>query len=136
MLCRRYQCQQAGCGALIVVGPGEVVSRYRFFASAIALALFLWSSCEQPPGAVWARCTGHPKDRLDLPERWRSLTRWGRAALRGTLFPGISAPAMGAGMVHRAAVRSVIEQLLGRAPAASREESDAIRVMSGAMQLM
>lgn len=135
VVCRRFQCQVPGCGAVLLVGPAEIASRYRFFAPAIALALFLWSSGE-PPGEVWARCTGFPKDRRDLPERWRSLTRWGRAALAGTLFPGVSVAPPHPGVVRRAAVWPVIERLLGRAASSTRLEADEIRVMAGAVHVM
>ena len=136
MRCRRFRCW--GCKAVVLVGPAEMVARSRFLGRTVVLALFLWTCLDEAQGIVWARCLEHPADRRDLPERWRSLARWGRKALTGALFPGLSpAPAPASPpAVRRAAVRGLIERLMGHADRATREATDEIRVLAGALQVM
>ncbi len=130
VVCRRYQCQWVGCGAIVLVGPRELAPGQCYVGTAILLALFHWAVEGLTHGRVWAKVTGHDPRRLDLPDRWRTLTRWGRAALGGALFRGVSGDR--AGRITRAALMPLLQKLVGLAPAASREEPNVIRVKEGA----
>lgn len=131
---RRYRCQGAGCGAVLLVGPAEWLPRRRFLATAVALALFLWAEVRQSQGQTYATIVGLGPDRLDRPDRWRTLTRWGRAARAGALFrtPALSAVAA----VRRAVILPVLAALIGAAPASSREEPERIRLLAGVVHAM
>lgn len=133
--CRRYVCQSPSCGAVIIVAPAEVLPRRRYLATAIALALFLWAKAGSAQGVVFAEVTGLPPDRLDLPDRWRTLTAWGRAALDGRLFGHRPEPGARSA-IRRSAVIPVITRLIGAAPPASREAPERIRLLEGARHAM
>ena len=72
---RRYSCRV--CGAVLTVGPRGLRRRHLYAASAIALALWLWSQLGWPARRVRERVSPWRVHGHDAAERWRSLRRWG-----------------------------------------------------------
>jgi hypothetical protein len=131
---RRYRCVQAGCGSVILVGPSEWAPRRRYLRTAIALALYLWSTLGQAQGDAYAVVTGLGETRLDRPERWRTLRLWARAACQGVLFQGV--PRFAATVFSRATVRGLVNALVGASPPSTRGEPERARVLAGAAHAM
>lgn len=71
---RRYSCR--GCGAVLTVGPRGLRRRHLYTASAIALALWLWSLLRWPARRVRARVSPWRLRGHDKLHRWHSLQRW------------------------------------------------------------
>lgn len=86
---RRYQCLP--CGAVIVVVPRGLVPRRLYSASAIALALALWSIAEQTPAAVRHQVSPLAIVGATAAAGWASLRRWSRGIRAGRLFPMVRA---------------------------------------------
>jgi len=76
---RRYQCQR--CNAICVVGPGDIVPRYLYSHSAIALALALFGLLKLPVGSVRHRLCPWRRVGASAYGRWTTLRRW-LAAIR------------------------------------------------------
>jgi hypothetical protein len=81
---RRYACLQ--CHAVILVVPGGVLRRRLYSASAIALALVLWSLEQRTPREVRARVSPWPRVGATAVEGWASLERWAQDIRDGELF--------------------------------------------------
>lgn len=88
---RRYRCTR--CRTVIVVRPRGVLSRYRYTAAAIALALWIWSAERRPDATVRAATCPRPATGVSRPERWTTLRRWARAARDGRVWSCASAEA-------------------------------------------
>lgn len=80
---RRYRCR--ACRAVLVVGPGGLVRRRWYGASAIGLALALYARGETS-AAVRTRTSPARVVGGSATERWATLTRWIEAARHGELF--------------------------------------------------
>ena len=131
---RRFRCVQAGCGSVILVGPAEWAPRRRYLRTAIALALYLWSTLGQRHGDVYAAVTGLDSTRLDRPERWRTLGHWARSACAGVLFRAL--PRIAATVLRRATVRAVMQALIGASPPSTRGGPERVRLLAGAAHAM
>lgn len=131
---RRFRCVQAGCGSVTLVGPADWAPRRRYLRTAIALALYLWSSLGQPQGDVYAAVTGLDSARLDRPERWRTLGQWARASCAGVLFRAV--PRVAATVLRRSTVTAVMQALIGAAPPSTRGGPERVRLLAGAAHAM
>lgn len=85
VVCRRYACQD--CGAIILVVPGGILRRRLYSATAIALALAIWSIEEQTPAEVRARVSPWRIVGPTAAAAWASLHRWAEAVRGARLFP-------------------------------------------------
>lgn len=81
---RRYLCTK--CGVVVVVRPRGLLSRKRYTAAAIALALWLWAGEMQTDAQVRASIGVRPTRGVSRPERWTTLRRWAAAAGQGELW--------------------------------------------------
>lgn len=74
VILRRYSCRS--CGAVLMVGPRGLRRRHLYTASAIALALWLWSLLRWSARRVRERVSPWRLRGHDKRHRWRSLQRW------------------------------------------------------------
>jgi hypothetical protein len=81
---RRYRCR--GCRSLISVGPRGILERRLFMASAIAVALALWSTGGQSPAQVRREVSPDAVLGATAAAGWAALRRWARAVRRRALF--------------------------------------------------
>lgn len=81
---RRYRCVQ--CKAIVLVRPKGELSHKRYTASAIVLALWLWSCDQLTDAAVQSRTSPWSQRGASRPERWTTLRRWAKAAGAGELW--------------------------------------------------
>lgn len=79
LVLRRYQCQDAACGAVLIVGPRVVRWRHLYSGAAIAFALAAWalerSSAREVRAAVSVFAIVGAAAR-----GWASLARWARSS--------------------------------------------------------
>lgn len=123
---RRYLC--LGCGAVTTVVPRGVVARRHFGAGTIGLGLLLLGRGEsQREIRSGLGGLGPPED-----HGWRTLRRWGDAAGRGVLLPGLVAVPL-AGSRKRAARAAAIIATYAE-PALARASLE-VQVFSGAVGL-
>lgn len=85
IIVRRYACQ--ACGAIVVVGPGELVRRHIFTGSAIAWALALFGISKLSPPRVRVLVSPQVRIGFTATRSWASLRRWARAVREARLFP-------------------------------------------------
>lgn len=86
---RRYECQR--CGAVMTVGPREMVTRRLFSGSAIALALALFGIVGLCAKAVRAQVSPWAVVGATSASGWCTLLRWAEAVREGRLFPSVRA---------------------------------------------
>lgn len=106
---RRYQCQR--CDAVVVAAPRGLLSRLRYGAVAVALALALWSSQRQPGWRVHGQVSPRPSAGNEPMHGWRSLSRWARRSSRW--WPLRAGPPGGGA---RESALELVRQLAARAP--------------------
>lgn len=106
---RRYRCVR--CRAIVVVRPKGELSQKRYTASAIVLALWLWSCELLRDDAVRTRSSPSVTRGMSRPERWPTLRRWAKAAGAGELWSSVRGEA--SWTLRQCAERAarVIEQL-------------------------
>jgi len=80
---RRFRCRN--CGSVVTVAPREVVTRRRYSACAIALALVLFGVDRLSSGRVLERLKPGGPQGYDQ-RRWRVLDRWVSAMREGRVF--------------------------------------------------
>jgi hypothetical protein len=81
---RRYRCRR--CGAVIVVGPKELLARRWFSASAVGWALALYGLCHESLAAIRRRISPWSVIGATAATGWATLRRWVRAVRAGELF--------------------------------------------------
>jgi hypothetical protein len=81
---RRYRCTR--CGAVLTVVPAETLTRRLYSAAAIAWALALYGLSLLAPAAVRELVSPWQVVTASSATRWRTLSRWCRAAADGRLF--------------------------------------------------
>lgn len=126
---RRYHCQVAGCGAVILVVPRGVLARRRYSASAIGLALALWGVAELTTPKVRARVSPTAVVGAAALLRWVTLERWAGAGSTSGLWPRV-APVT-PGPTRRATAGRVATALLGHAPPGDRQAPQETRAWLG-----
>jgi hypothetical protein len=87
---RRFECQR--CGACMVVVPRELLPRRLYTASAIGLALALWSLMGSTEAATRKRVSPFAIVGAAAASRWMTLRRWATDAGAGRLFAISRAP--------------------------------------------
>lgn len=80
VLTRRYECR--ACHAILVVVPKGVARSFRYSCSAIGWALALWGCQHATASSVRARTSTAQTVGASSLDRWASLRRWTRSALR------------------------------------------------------
>lgn len=90
---RRFECQQ--CGVCMVVVPRELLPRRLYTASAIGLALALWSLVGTTEAATRTRVSPFAIVGAAATARWMTLRRWASDAGAGRLFATSRAPPSG-----------------------------------------
>lgn len=83
---RRYRCR---CKAVIAVVPRGVLRQRLYPASAIAMAMALWSFGRVPSRGVRERICPWKQVGADAVDRWVQLRRWVEAVRAGRLFPAV-----------------------------------------------
>lgn len=84
---RRYECQR--CGAVVTVGPGELVTRRLFTGAAIALGLALFGVVGLCARAVRQQVSPWTIVGATSASGWCTLLRWAAAVRVGELFPEV-----------------------------------------------
>jgi hypothetical protein len=84
VLVRRYRC--LACGAVIVVGPGELLPGWLFSAPAIAWALWLFGVARQSAARVRSQVSPWSTIGATAATGWATLRRWARAVRDRRLF--------------------------------------------------
>ena len=84
VLLRRYLC--LGCGAVIVVGPRELVPGWLFSGPAIAWALWLFGVAKQSAAKVRSQVSPWAQVGATAAAGWATLVRWARAVRDRQLF--------------------------------------------------
>jgi hypothetical protein len=84
VLVRRYRC--LGCGAVIVVGPSDMVPRWLFSGPAIAWALWLFGVAKQSAARVRSQVSPWSTVGAAAAAGWATLRRWARAVRDRRLF--------------------------------------------------
>ncbi len=121
VMCRRFRC--TACGAVVLVVPRAVLRRRRYTANAIALALALWGHFTGSTTAEAVRERVAPGEFFE--GGWRSLRRWTRAVVAGTLFPGyMTAGVTVGGLRLREVASGIASWLAGFAPIAPTGSAD------------
>ena len=106
---RRYRCVR--CRAIVVVRPKGELPQKRYTASAIVLALWLWSCELCSDAAVRERASPWPARGMSRPERWPTLRRWAKAAGAGALWSSVRGDAGWTLRQYAERAARVIEQL-------------------------
>lgn len=92
ILVRRFECQR--CGAVMTVGPSEMVTRRLFSSSAVALALALFGVAGLCAAAVRKQVSPWSIVGATSATGWCTLLRWAHDVRVGRLFPSVrQAPA-------------------------------------------
>lgn len=81
---RRYRCTR--CWAVLTVAPAETLSRRLYSAAAIAWSLALYGLSLLAPEGVRKLVSPWQVVTASSATRWRTLSRWCRAAADGRLF--------------------------------------------------
>jgi hypothetical protein len=110
---RRFECQR--CGACMVVVPRELLPRRLYTASAIGLALALWSLLGATEAATRTRVSPFAIVGAAATARWMTLRRWATETGAGRLFGTSRAPP--AGFVRRQHAERAAAALVALAPA-------------------
>jgi hypothetical protein len=110
---RRFECQR--CGACMVVVPREFLPRRLYTASAIGLALALWSLIGATEAATRTRVSPFAIVGPAATTRWMTLRRWASDAGAGRLFATSRAPPPG--FVRRQHAERAAAALVALAPA-------------------
>jgi ferredoxin len=110
---RRFECQR--CGACMVVMPRELLPRRLYTASAIGLALALWSLMGATEAATRVRVSPFAIVGVAAATRWMTLRRWATDAGAGRLFATSRAPP--SGFVRRQHAERAAAALVALAPA-------------------
>ncbi len=84
VLLRRYRC--LGCGAVIVVGPSDLVPGWLFSGPAIAWALWLFGVTKQSAAKVRSQVSPWAQVGATAAAGWATLRRWARAVRDRRLF--------------------------------------------------
>ena len=103
--CRRYQCQP--CGAILSVGPGGVLPRKHFAATAIAFALALFGVDRRPAAKVREAVSDCRIVGAAAWPTWATLRRWASAIRSGALWPSLPRAEAGASL-RRVAERAAM----------------------------
>jgi hypothetical protein len=124
---RRYRCRR--CGAVMTVGPTEMLRHRLFSLPAIAWALCLYGPQCVSSREVRRQISPWQKIGAAAERSWQTLRRWLRAAAAGRLFPFP--------LTVRGAPRELAERasraLMAKAPPSFADRSTAEQVVAGAL---
>lgn len=81
---RRYRC--VACGAVVVVGPSELMPGWLFSAPAVAWALWLFGLARQSAARVRSQVSPWSTVGATAAASWATLRRWARAVRERRLF--------------------------------------------------
>lgn len=120
---RRYRC--LSCGAILVVGPWDLLPRMLYSLVTVVVALACWA-LGSTKASVRAQLGAFAITGDSTKHDWRSLRRWASHAVEGQLFAEVSA-SLGGTLRERAA--RWVHILSGAGPP---EESLSLRALAGA----
>jgi len=125
---RRYRCTP--CGAVVLVGPRELLPRRHYSAAAIGLALALYGLVLATVREVRRRISPQTILGATAFTGWAALRRWTRAVAHRRLFPALPLSDPSATLRHVAA--SAAASLAAYADPTSRGEALEHRAFRGA----
>lgn len=107
---RRYQCQS--CGAVLTVGPWDLLPGMLYSLVTVVLALARWGR-GQSMASVRAHLSAFAVVGVSAQGRWASLRRWTRCATEGQLLSELNASLSG---TLRQRAHRVVQILAGAGP--------------------